>query len=99
LNAELRPDTEVLHQMSLEALLALLENGPPAGAMPQVAVDCLRLAGHALVPREHENEGGRGTDERTFRHLPAVQELIAKCLRRIFSKPNSGATSQTTGAT
>lgn len=35
--------------MSLEALLVLLERPPPVGAMPLVGVNCLRLAGRALV--------------------------------------------------
>lgn len=74
--------------MSLEALLALLENGPPAGAMPQMAVDCLRLAGNALVPREHEDEEGTVGDERTFRHLPAVQ---VRCLVGSYTRSSVSA--------
>lgn len=50
--------------MSLEALVALLEDGPPAGAMPQLGIDCLSLAGRALlaVPRDDDGEedGGGG---------------------------------------
>lgn len=53
--------------MSLEALIALLEEEPPPiGAMPQLGISCLRLAGRALVP--HNREGNRPA-ERTAKRL------------------------------
>ena len=69
--------------MSLEALLVLLERPPPAGAVPLVGVNCLRLAGRALVSGGSEagevdivgaqvesNEGVRTT---VFQRLPEIQ--------------------------
>lgn len=75
--------------MSLEALLALLQNPPPVGAMPQLGINCLRLAGRALVqPPVFEGSGAgeeqgwgarvasnNGRDPTVLEHLPAIQVL------------------------
>lgn len=60
-------------QISLEALLALLEDGPPVSAMPLLAIDCLRLAGRALVPCKKEREERPGADRTTLIRLPTIQ--------------------------
>lgn len=41
--------------------MALLEKPPPAGAMPQLGINCLRLAGRALA--QPPVCGGRGAGE------------------------------------
>lgn len=74
-------------QVSLEALLVLLERPPPVGAMTLVGVNCLRLAGRALVSshrlggtkaEEVEGAGARVTSNEENRkmvleRLPEIQ--------------------------
>ncbi|CAN0073934.1 unnamed protein product, partial [Ectocarpus sp. 12 AP-2014] len=82
LDKELRPDTQDLLQVSLKALLVLLENPPPVGAMPQLGMSCIRLAGRALCPplgadgSEAMDAGGAGDREypaMALEHLATIQ--------------------------
>ncbi|CAM9483002.1 unnamed protein product, partial [Scytosiphon promiscuus] len=93
LASELRPETEAFHHVSLEALLELLQDPPLLGAMPQLGVNCLYLAGRALEAPQgfnsdqvEEGEGASNKERRAVTpvHLPAIQDLSARCLRAIF---------------
>ncbi|CAM9492716.1 unnamed protein product [Laminaria digitata] len=99
LDTALRPDTEALHQVSLEALVALLEEEPPVGVMPQLGITCLRLAGRALLPREGKGKQDENPNSRvsTSSRIPAIQGLTAKCIRLIF--PGSCSSPQVKAAT
>lgn len=53
--------------------MTLLEDEPPAGVMPRLGIDCLRLAGQALLPRDMGQEEDGGGDELPLRRLPAIR--------------------------
>lgn len=66
--------------MSLEALVTLLDEEPPVGCMPLLDIDCLRLAGVALAPRDGRGEEEEADEEIAdtapqgkFRRLAAIQ--------------------------
>ncbi|CAN0202225.1 unnamed protein product, partial [Ectocarpus sp. 12 AP-2014] len=113
LDKELRPDTQDLLQVSLKALLVLLENPPPAGAMPQLGISCVRLAGRALCPplgadgSEAMDAGGASYREypaMAVEHLAAIQDLATRCIRLVFPgsyrkpQPKKRKASRTSGA-
>ncbi|CBJ31314.1 hypothetical protein Esi_0244_0008 [Ectocarpus siliculosus] len=113
LDKELRPDTQDLLQVSLKALLVLLEKPPPVGAMPQLGISCVRLAGRALCPplgadgSEAMDAGGASDREYSamaLEHLAAIQDLATRCLRLVFSgsyrkpQPKKRKASRTSGA-
>ncbi|CAN0174286.1 unnamed protein product, partial [Ectocarpus fasciculatus] len=113
LDKELRPDTQDLHQVSLKALLVLLENSPPVGAMPRLGISCVRLAGRALCPPlgadGSEAMDSEGASEREYpamalEHLAAIQDLATRCLRLVFPgscrkpQPKKRKASRTSGA-
>lgn len=62
-------------QVSLEALVVLLEEKPPTGVMPQLGITCLRLAGRALLPREGKGKQDEGPTARVSAssRIPAIQ--------------------------
>lgn len=70
--------------MSLEALLEILQEQPPVGAMPQLGVSCLHLAGRALEAPEGfdtsqtaEEERGARVDPNKARPAVALERLPA----------------------
>lgn len=66
--------------MSLKALLVLLENPPPVGAMPLLGITCVRLAGRALCPPLGADESeamNAGCDRDREYPATALEHLVA----------------------
>ncbi|CAM9657493.1 unnamed protein product, partial [Choristocarpus tenellus] len=98
LGGDLCPDEGTVHKASLEAALVLLENDePPDGITQRFALLCLGMASQALLGTQLDQRGRNGGDQNRLKgksshlqHLTTIQELLSRCIDRLFSCPGQG---------